>query len=126
MHGSLRGVSFRRLRGVAAFRRRQPRVPERTADRRWPWACAILFMFTVSTLPAQVALRPIAAVTKNPRVQKALAKLGADVQATTDEQIRITEIPAPTFHEAARGAYVAKLLAAAGLNVSTDSAGNVV
>src|SRR6202040_1351530 len=60
------------------------------------------------------------------RVKKALALLAAGVNATTDEQVRITEIPAPPFHEAARGAYLAKLLTGAGLNVHTDELGDVI
>jgi tripeptide aminopeptidase len=45
---------------------------------------------------------------------------------TTDEQARITEIPAPPFTESTRAAYLAKLLTAAGLRVHTDSVGNVI
>jgi tripeptide aminopeptidase len=42
-------------------------------------------------------------------------------------QIELTQIPAPTFHEAARAAYVAKRLAGLGLSgVHLDGAGNVV
>jgi acetylornithine deacetylase/succinyl-diaminopimelate desuccinylase-like protein len=44
----------------------------------------------------------------------------------TDEQTRITEIPAPPFGEAVRAAYLKKLLAAAGLAVHIDSTGNVI
>jgi len=46
--------------------------------------------------------------------------------AATDEQTRITEIPAPPFGEAVRAAYLKKLLAAAGLAVHIDSTGNVI
>ena len=60
------------------------------------------------------------------RVKTALALLAAGTNATTDEQIRITEIPAPPFQEAARGAYLAKLLADAGLKVQTDELGDVI
>ena len=59
-------------------------------------------------------------------MRQALAQLAASAAAITDEQVRISEIPAPPFHEAARGAYVGKLLAAAGLKVHTDEVGNVV
>ncbi len=65
-------------------------------------------------------------ITADARVQQALARITADASATTDEQVRITEIPAPPFHEAARGEYVSKLLAAAGLQVHTDGVGNVI
>jgi acetylornithine deacetylase/succinyl-diaminopimelate desuccinylase-like protein len=60
------------------------------------------------------------------KVGAAIAKLGADSAAITEEQIRITAIPAPPFQEAARGAYLARLLSEAGLAVKTDDVGNVI
>src|SRR5262245_1935147 len=89
--------------------------------------CAILWI--VATLPARNAApadQSVAELDKNPRVQKAMAKLGTDSSATTEEQIRITEIPAPPFHEAARAAYLSKLFSAAGLEVEIDGIGNVI
>jgi acetylornithine deacetylase/succinyl-diaminopimelate desuccinylase-like protein len=62
----------------------------------------------------------------DPRVQAALTRLTAGVSATTDEQVRITEIPAPPFQEKVRGHYLAKLLSDAGLAVHTDEVGNVI
>lgn len=43
-----------------------------------------------------------------------------------DEHARLTEIPAPPFQEAERGAAVKVLLSAVGLEVSTDKTGNVI
>jgi tripeptide aminopeptidase len=63
---------------------------------------------------------------KSAKVGAALAKLGADAAAITEEQIRITAIPAPPFQETARGAYLARLLSEAGLAVKTDDVGNVI
>jgi acetylornithine deacetylase/succinyl-diaminopimelate desuccinylase-like protein len=63
---------------------------------------------------------------KSEKVGAALAQLGAEVGAITEEQIRITAIPAPPFQEAARGAYLARLLSEAGLAVKTDDVGNVI
>ena len=65
-------------------------------------------------------------LTSDPRVQRALGLLKDSADATTQEQIRITEIPAPPFHEEVRAAYVKKLLSDAGLSVETDSTGNVI
>jgi tripeptide aminopeptidase len=62
----------------------------------------------------------------DPRVARVLDFLRTDASATTEEQIRITEIPAPPFHEAARAAYMKKVLAAAGLHVQSDAIGNVI
>lgn len=91
--------------------------------------CAILF--AVTSLPAQNTPQNQPASShpdwmKSEKVGAALAQLGADVAATTEEQIRITAIPAPPFQEAARGAYLARLLSDAGLSVKTDDVGNVI
>jgi acetylornithine deacetylase/succinyl-diaminopimelate desuccinylase-like protein len=67
-----------------------------------------------------------AALQDDARVAHVLEFLRADVSATTDEQVRITEIPAPPFHEGARAAYMKKLLSAAGLRVEIDGTGNVI
>jgi tripeptide aminopeptidase len=60
------------------------------------------------------------------RVAHVLEFLRANASATTEEQIRITEIPAPPFHEGVRAAYMKKLFAAAGLRVEMDGTGNVI
>jgi len=65
-------------------------------------------------------------VATDPRVARVLEILRGSVSATTEEQIRITEIPAPPFQEAARGAYMKKLFASTGLKVDTDDIGNVI
>jgi tripeptide aminopeptidase len=92
-------------------------------------AAVCVILFAVATLPAQDtsrAIQQVSELTKDPRVQKALLELEVNADATTDEQARITEIPAPPFHESVRGTYLAKLLADAGLEVHTDDAGNVI
>ena len=65
-------------------------------------------------------------ITADPRVRQALAKLAGEAPSVTEEQIRITEIPAPSFRESLRGTHLAKLLSDAGLKVHTDQAGNVI
>jgi tripeptide aminopeptidase len=96
---------------------------------RFSALCAILL--TVTPLSAQNSTQSQRSLTlpewmKSASVGAALAKLGADSAATTEEQIRITAIPAPPFQEAARGAYLARLLTEAGLAVKTDDVGNVI
>ena len=54
-------------------------------------------------------------------VARVLEYLRATVAATTEDQIHITEVPAPPFHEGARAAYMKKLLSAAGLRVDSDA-----
>lgn len=60
-------------------------------------------------------------------MRRALAELRESRDAYTDEVIRLCEIPAPTFAEAERGAYVRSRFAQAGLtDVTTDAVGNVL
>jgi len=94
--------------------------------------CCILAL--MAPLSARVPSRAIPATAKpgaqgisaDPRIAAALELLKDAADATTEEQIRITEIPAPPFHEEQRAAYLKKLLAAAGLSVEIDSTGNVI
>ena len=60
------------------------------------------------------------------RVARVLEFLKTNASSTTEEQIRITEIAAPPFHEGVRAAYMKKLLTAAGLRVDIDATGNVI
>jgi tripeptide aminopeptidase len=62
----------------------------------------------------------------DPRAARLLEILRDSVNATTEEQIRITEIPAPPFQESVRAAYMKKVLASAGLRVEMDEIGNVI
>jgi acetylornithine deacetylase/succinyl-diaminopimelate desuccinylase-like protein len=62
-----------------------------------------------------------------PAVQKAMAAIVANEPHFIEEQIRITEIPAPPFHETERGLELKRLFTAAGLkNVRIDETGNVL
>ncbi len=64
---------------------------------------------------------------REPAVRGALDMARATETATIDEQVRLCEIPAPPFKEAARAAAYADAFRAAGLrNVRIDSAGNVL
>ncbi len=110
--------------------------PQAATDRR-AWVlrlgmpCAILslmaasFTRDVGSSASQPAAAP-ADLALNSSVKQAMASLAANAGAITEEQIRITQIAAPPFQENARGAYLAKLLADAGLKVQTDDIGNVV
>jgi tripeptide aminopeptidase len=62
----------------------------------------------------------------DPRVARVLEILRGATNAATEEQIRITEIPAPPFQETLRAAYMKKALASTGLRVETDDIGNVI
>jgi tripeptide aminopeptidase len=67
-----------------------------------------------------------AALQDDARVAHVLEFLKANTSATTEEQIRITEIAAPPFHEGVRAAYMKKLLTTVGLRVEIDATGNVI
>ncbi|HEX4645303.1 MAG TPA: M20/M25/M40 family metallo-hydrolase, partial [Verrucomicrobiae bacterium] len=91
--------------------------------------CLILLTVGVAvTLFSQNTSRKAAAsdVPADPRVTRVLEILRGSTTATTEEQIRISEIPAPPFQEAARAAYMKKVLASTGLRVETDDIGNVI
>jgi acetylornithine deacetylase/succinyl-diaminopimelate desuccinylase-like protein len=66
------------------------------------------------------------ALLKNRRVARALAGAPELNAWTTEQQVRLTEVPAPTFQEAARAELLRKLLLASGLRPRVDAAGNVV
>ncbi|HET6765005.1 MAG TPA: M20/M25/M40 family metallo-hydrolase [Longimicrobiaceae bacterium] len=63
----------------------------------------------------------------HPAVRRLRAAAHETDTQTVDEQVALAGIPAPTFHESERGAYVAARFAALGLaDVHTDAVGNVV
>ncbi len=61
-----------------------------------------------------------------PQVRDALNCLDQNLDWTTAQQIRLTEIPAPSFQEEKRAQVVKDLLSAEGLPVFTDKIGNVI
>jgi acetylornithine deacetylase/succinyl-diaminopimelate desuccinylase-like protein len=66
------------------------------------------------------------ALAATPSVRDALAYIDDNFEAQVTEWIRITEIPAQSRHEQARGEYLQSQLEALGLQVTVDSIGNVV
>ncbi len=86
----------------------------------------MLGVFVTSFLPSFSRKAAAADTPPDPRIARVLDILRSTAASTTEEQIRITEIPAPPFQESARGAYMKKLFAAAGLRVETDDIGNVI
>ena len=62
----------------------------------------------------------------NSEVRAALAWFSRNLNWINEQQIRLTEIPAPPFQEAQRAAAVEALLAAAGLDAQIDKTGNVI
>ena len=75
---------------------------------------------------AQVA-REVAAIVASPAFKTAVAALDRDYDRTVSEIITLTEIPAPPFKEAARGAAYRRMLEAHGLtDIEVDPEGNVM
>jgi tripeptide aminopeptidase len=69
---------------------------------------------------------PVPSLAENPQVRVALEWFAHNLVSINDEQVRLTEIPAPSFQEGPRAAVIKSLLAAAGLNVQGDKTGNVI
>jgi acetylornithine deacetylase/succinyl-diaminopimelate desuccinylase-like protein len=65
-------------------------------------------------------------LTDNARVRAALNWFTPNISWVNDQQVCITEIPAPPFQEAERAAAVKVLLAEAGLQAQIDKTGNVI
>ena len=57
---------------------------------------------------------------------RGLSWIDKNADWVTEQQIHLTEIPAPEFGEARRGEALKSLFAASGFNVRTDQAGNVI
>jgi acetylornithine deacetylase/succinyl-diaminopimelate desuccinylase-like protein len=72
----------------------------------------------------QVRFQP--SLTSQPQVQEALRWLERHFPEQVQEWIRITEIPAPSTLEQARGRYVAAEMEKEGLEVTIDRVGNVI
>ena len=86
--------------------------------------CCALVLAAYGALPAmtQTPVNYDAA-----KIRRAMAYLKTIEPETIAEQVRICEIPAPTFQEARRGAYFKQRFTELGLkNVRIDSIGNVI
>jgi tripeptide aminopeptidase len=104
----------------------------RTSPHISPMKQLILWVILV-TMPAH-SLRAYASRTlpdrarlaEDPHVQAALTWLHKNLASINDTQIRLTEIPAPSFQESARAAVVKSLFEQAGLRTEVDQTGNVI
>jgi acetylornithine deacetylase/succinyl-diaminopimelate desuccinylase-like protein len=86
-------------------------------------SCIFLFMATLSTRATDDSIGRLA---HDSRCARALDWIDGNSDWVTNEQIRLTEIPAPELGEAARGEYLRKLFEAAGLRVRKDDVGNII
>jgi tripeptide aminopeptidase len=90
--------------------------------------CVILLAMPVRSVASPHAPRQAqgSRLTDNARVRAALDWFTPNISWVNDQQVRITEIPAPSFQEAQRAAAVKSLLADAGLTTQIDKTGNVI
>jgi tripeptide aminopeptidase len=87
----------------------------------------LVVLALVAVAPSLAAQSSPAIPSTNPRVRAAMDLVRTDNAWTLQQQIELTEIPAPPFKEAARGAEFRRRLEALGLrNVRVDSVGNVI
>lgn len=85
------------------------------------WALVIAYLLPCFVLWADDA------ILRAPAVRNALRFLETNNNRHTELQVRISEIPAPTFHEAAKADFIASEFRRIGLkNVEIDGGGNVL
>jgi tripeptide aminopeptidase len=90
--------------------------------------CVILFAMPIrsSVVSSSSRFARSDSLTDQAQVREALNWLDENLDWTTAQQIRLTEIPAPSFEEAKRAQAVKEILSADGLSVFTDKVGNVI
>jgi len=89
--------------------------------------CAILFAMPLRpTVVHSARASRTNTLATQPQVREALNWLDRNLDWTTAQQIRLTEIPAPSFQEEKRAQAVKEILSAEGLSVFTDKIGNVI
>lgn len=88
----------------------------------------ILFAMPVRSPLARQSARsaPSLQLGENAQVRSAMAWFAPNLNWINEQQIRLTEIPAPAFQESQRATDFKSLLAEAGLDVQIDSVGNVI
>jgi len=80
----------------------------------------------MAIVSARAATDSVEKIADDSTCAQALAWIDKNARWVTDQQIALSEIPAPEFSETKRGEYLQKLLEATGLQVHLDKTGNVV
>jgi len=93
--------------------------------------CAILLCMPVRSASMPQSNRPSlsassSSLADHPKVHQALGWFSRNLASINDQQVRLTEIPAPPFQESQRAEAVKALLSSAGLQVHIDATGNVI
>ena len=75
---------------------------------------------------ARTAGNPVDQIAQDARVKRALDWISTNQDWITDQQVRLSEVPAPEFFEGPRANALKKLLDTLGYKSRTDSVGNVI
>jgi tripeptide aminopeptidase len=100
--------------------------PKIRATNRVKLAAISCIFLSMATLSARATDDPLAKLAGHPACARSLQWIDKSAAWSTDQQIRLTEIPAPEFDEARRGEALKELFAANGFQVRTDKTGNVI
>jgi tripeptide aminopeptidase len=90
------------------------------------WVILLTMPVRSATIPHNSRHVPTTPFTETSEVRAALAWFAHNLTWINEQQIRLTEIPAPPFQEAQRAVAVKALLASSGLEVQIDKTGNVI
>ena len=103
-----------------------PLLPVRTVKQLL--LCAILLVMPIRSPVLANRLRSFSSssLADQPQVRTALDWFTKNLKWVDDEQVKLTEIPAPSFQEAKRAEAVRDILASEGLAIHTDKIGNVI
>jgi len=103
-----------------------PLLPDRTVKQLL--LCAILLVMPIRSPVLANRLRSFSSssLADQPQVRTALDWFTKNLKWVDDEQVKLTEIPAPSFQEAKRAEAVRDILASEGLAIHTDKIGNVI
>jgi tripeptide aminopeptidase len=93
--------------------------------------CAILLCMPVRSVPMPQSNRPslsapTSSLADHPKVRETLGWFSRNLASINEQQVQLTEIPAPPFQESQRAEAVKALLSSAGLDVHIDATGNVI
>lgn len=85
--------------------------------------CILLMMASFSVRATEQSIEKLA---QTPSCARVLEWIDHNTRWVTDQQIRLTEIPAPEWGEASRGEYLRRLFETMHLEVRVDKVGNVI
>ena len=103
-----------------------PLLPVRTVKQLLLCAILLVMPFRSPVLANRPRSFNPSSLADQPQVRTALDWFTKNLKWVDDEQVKLTEIPAPSFQEAKRAEAVRDILASEGLAIHTDKIGNVI